>query len=177
LSEDFNKDSWLKLALHRGHINVDRKGNVYKAVVGKDGTKGWKQLKVRTHTATGRVYLNITFMGRTKSVLVNRIVALKYLPNPHGLPEVNHIDGVKAHNWVENLEWASRSEQERHAFATGLKSTRGSQNSNAKLTADQVLAIRKKAEDGFNNAQIAKDYGVAASTIRGVVERKTWTHI
>lgn len=174
--EKFDKDQWVRLALHRGHINVDKQGNVYKAAT-VNGHKGWKMLKVRTHTATGRVYLNVTFMGTTKSVLVNRIVALRYLPNPLNLPEVNHIDGVKAHNWLENLEWASRSDQERHAFATGLKSTRGSQNSNAKLTSTAVLEIRKKAAAGSSNPELAKEYGVAASTIRGVVERKTWQHL
>lgn len=172
----FNKDSWIKLALHLGHIGVDKQGNVYKSVE-KKGQRFWKQLKVRTHTATGRVYLNITFRGKTKSVLVNRIVALRYLPNPDKLAEVNHIDGDKSNNALENLEWASRSDQERHAFATGLKSTRGSQNSNAKLTPAQVQEIRKKASEGWNNAQIAVNYNVAPSTIRGVVERKTWKHV
>ena len=176
MSEIFDKDQWIRLALHRGHIDVDRRGNVYRRVR-KGEELIWKRMKVRTHTATGRVYLNITFMGKTKSVLVNRIVALRYLPNPLNLPEVNHIDGVKAHNAVTNLEWASRSEQERHAFATGLKSTRGSQNSNAKLTSGQVLEIRQKAEAGKTNPELAKEYGVATSTIRGVIERKTWSHL
>lgn len=178
--EGFNKDSWIRLALHRGAINCDREGNIYV----KKGD-GWKRLKSQTHKPTGRVYVNITFMGKTKSVLVNRVVALKYLPNPENLPEVNHIDGVKAHNWVasldgtrtSNLEWSNRSAQEKHAFATGLKSTRGSQNSNAKLTAQQVLEIRQLWEGGNTTQNLARIYGVATSTINGIVRRKTWTHV
>lgn len=176
MTEKWDKDEWLRLGLKQKHFGVDRKGNVYKGVL-KGKQHVWKPMKVRTHTATQRVYVNLTFMGKTKSVLVNRIVALRYIPNPLNLPEVNHIDGVKAHNAVENLEWASRSDQERHAFATGLKSTRGSQNSNAKLTSSQVLEIRQKAKDGRPNPELAKEYGVAASTIRGIVERITWSHL
>jgi len=48
---------------------------------------------VQIHKATGRVYFNMTWRGITKSVLVNRVVALRFLPNPLGLPQVNHIDG------------------------------------------------------------------------------------
>ena len=51
---------------------------------------------------------------------VSRLVAMTFIPNPYNKPEVNHIDGNKENNLVDNLEWATRSENERHAFANGL---------------------------------------------------------
>ena len=40
---------------------------------------------------------------------IHRLVAITYIPNPHGYTDVNHKDEVKSHNWVDNLEWCSRS--------------------------------------------------------------------
>lgn len=52
---------------------------------------------------------------------IHRIVATAFIPNPENKPEINHRDGNKLNNDVSNLEWATRSENELHAHATGLK--------------------------------------------------------
>lgn len=46
--------------------------------------------------------------GKAKCYGVHRLVALAYIPNPNGLPEINHKDEVKYHNWLDNLEWCDR---------------------------------------------------------------------
>jgi hypothetical protein len=56
-----------------------------------------------------------------KSYTVHRLVALNYIPNPEGKEMVNHIDGNKKNNHLANLEWATRSENEKHGHALGLK--------------------------------------------------------
>lgn len=47
--------------------------------------------------------------GEGQSFYVHRLVAEAYIPNPQGLPEVNHKDEVKSHNWINNLEWCDRT--------------------------------------------------------------------
>ena len=65
----------------------------------------------------GYVYVNI---GR-KTHRVHRLVALTYIPNPDNKEQVNHIDGNKTNNMLCNLEWATSSENMKHACDTGLR--------------------------------------------------------
>lgn len=59
--------------------------------------------------------------GTVHSLLVHRIVATVFLPNPKGLTQVNHIDGDKHNNQLSNLEWVSAKDNLQHARDTGLK--------------------------------------------------------
>lgn len=58
--------------------------------------------------------------GKTRSVQVHRIIAETFLPNPEGYETINHKDGDPMNNAVENLEWATRRENNRHAFRNNL---------------------------------------------------------
>lgn len=59
--------------------------------------------------------------GTSKQMLVHRLVALHYLPNPYEYPQVNHIDGNKTNNEVQNLEWCSAEQNINHALKTNLR--------------------------------------------------------
>lgn len=64
-------------------------------------------------------YRNVIINGKT--LLVHRIIAQAFIPNPDNLPQINHKDGVKTNNNIINLEWCNRSENILHAYRTGLE--------------------------------------------------------
>lgn len=61
-------------------------------------------------------YLRVDARG-VPTVLVSRLVAMAFIPNPHGKPQVNHKDGARTNNTVANLEWTTNSENHHHAYA------------------------------------------------------------
>lgn len=181
----FNKDAWIKDMIAKRYLLVREDGVILRAKKASpegvvDLTKGYAVVVQQTHKATGRVYFNCTWRGHRKAVLTNRAVALRFLPNPDNLPQVNHVDGNKQHNFLRHpdgryqLEWCTASENELHAHETGLKSGRGSANSNAKLTADDVIAIRSSAA---HPVALAEQYGVSRSTIINLLAGRTWKHV
>jgi len=106
---------------------------------------------------------------------VHRLVAEEFLPNPDDKPQVNHIDGDKSNNRVDNLEWVTGAENVQHAFRTGLRvPTRGRLNGNAKLTDEQVDEIRAAVGARGIGRQLAKKFGVSEATISFIRSCKRW---
>lgn len=64
-----------------------------------------------------RIYID----GKRPTIKVHRAVAKAFIPNPENKPEVNHKDGNKENNRVDNLEWSTSCENTTHAYDTGLK--------------------------------------------------------
>ena len=76
--------------------------------------------KILKGELTEKGYIRVA-LTEHKRYLVHCIVARTFIPNPENKPQVNHIDGNKQNNYVDNLEWCTQSENMRHALKTGLK--------------------------------------------------------
>lgn len=98
--------------------------------------------------------------GELKYEMVHRLVAKTFIPNPSELPDINHRDGVKANNGVDNLEWISKSGNIQHAIASGLIATGVAIRCG--LTDEQLREI-KVANGRYRD--IGAAFGVCAQTI------------
>ena len=99
-----------------------------------------------TKQPKGYRYAMVTLSnGKQKNCRVHRLVAQLFLPNPEGLPEVNHKDGNKDNNHVDNLEFVTHSANVRHSFATGLKHPHRWNADERRMISEKVKAtLRKK---------------------------------
>ena len=107
--------------------------------------------------------------GRRRSCKVHREVCLTFLPNPDNLPVVNHIDGIKTNNNVENLEWCTISHNTKHAYKLGALCQKGEKNNACKHSDERVEEIVNNY-DGGSIAAYARGldvpYAVVYSYIR-----------
>lgn len=137
----------------------------------------WKQMRSPT-TRLGYVEVRLRVDGGNKTFSVSRLVAKAFLPNPDGKAEVNHKDGNKRNNAVENLEWVTKSENHRHAYANGLRYRPwGTKAKSAKLTESDIPEIRNLWRSGLTKVAIAKKYGVSESAVGCVIRGITWVHV
>ncbi|MBE8951935.1 MAG: HNH endonuclease [Quinella sp. 1Q7] len=123
-------------------------------------------------------YLQLTF-GRGKKFKVHRIVALTFIPNPDGNPQINHLDGNKMNNHVSNLEWCTPIENNRHAVTMGLMKS-GEDCLDAKLTNEQVAWCRRVHISGdreFGTNTLARKLGVSSSAIYLLLKGKTYKDV
>ena len=115
--------------------------------------------------------------GKVKQETVHRIIAKTFIPNPEDKPQVNHINGIKTDNRIENLEWATSHENNKHAFAIGIRSmTKGQSCSWAKLTRKQAMEIKYDFPD-MPVKELAQKYNVSYGAIYGIIKKRNWKHI
>lgn len=119
-------------------------------------------------TSNQNGYLGVTVkpngrLGKSYRIKIHRELAIAWIPGYFDGAVVNHKDGNKINNDLENLEWVTSSENTLHAFRLGLTSVAsGLDSPNMKLTKEQVIAVKN---DPRSSRKVAKDYGVSKSTI------------
>jgi hypothetical protein len=104
----------------------------------------------------GYVSVRLSKNGYTKTCFIHRLLAEAFLSNPDELPMVNHIDGNKLNNLIENLEWCSHSQNIQHAYDNGMiDSNKGKNHYKACLlvssTGELFYTIKQAAENAEMN--------------------------
>lgn len=119
-----------------------------------------------------------TQSGNRKTFAVHRLVALAHVPNPHSLPEVNHIDGDKRNNYYENLEWCTRGHNINHAIKADLwKPPAGEMNGRCKNSEQGLIAAYRDVEKGLGIKKSADKHGVGKDSLQKLVSGKGWRHL
>lgn len=118
----------------------------------------------------GKGYYRVSIGGKLR--FVHRLVAELYIPNPENKPQVNHKDGNKKNNTVDNLEWVDNQENRNHAVKNGLHLC-GERSPNSKLTEREVIEIREIG-DSIPRKELAKMYRISYQSINDILSHRTW---
>jgi DNA-binding CsgD family transcriptional regulator len=128
-----------------------------------------------TINSDGYMKVNLCNKFSRKTIKIHRLIAEYYIDNVNNYPQVNHINGIKTDNRVENLEWCTSSQNAKHAFINKLRiSPFGEKHSKAKLTESEVLEIRNSS---LSQKELSILYNVEPNTISRIINRKRWKHI
>lgn len=151
-------EEWRDVIGYEGIYLVSNQGNI----------KSVKRNKILSPKNNHDGYLRIQLWRNNKAlfVAIHRLVAQAFIDNPENKPFVNHIDGIKNHNFVENLEWVTQSENIQHAWGTGLSK---SQLNNSRSKAIDQLDLDGNYIKTFPSSMEAeRQTGIQRTTISAV---------
>ena len=117
--------------------------------------------------------------GVNVNVKIHRLVAEHFIPNPLNKPEVNHIDGDKSNNKVENLEWVTHQENCIHSFQViGHKVPLGTNHGRNVLSEEDVISIYKRIKgldrSEFNATALGREFGCNGRAILNIYRKEAW---
>lgn len=154
-----NVKSLDKFIKGKANSTVLRKGKLLKKSIDKDGY----------------LIIGLTNELGLKTKKVHRLVCEAFILNPLNKLQVNHINGIKNDNRLENLEWCTQSENEKHSFRVlGKQVNNGIKSNFCKLTEIEVLQIRKS---DLSRKHLSLIYNVCNGTIDKIINRVNWKHI
>ena len=162
---------WKKIMGFEKQYEISSIGNLRSIDRLVDHYKGGKRLykgSIKNTRLNDKGYYrcNLKKDGKRYDFTVHRLVAIAFLDKPENKEIINHINGIKSDNRIENLEWCTASENVIHAVKERLIKT--------KLTDIEVLEI---LNSDLSNRKLAKIYGVNSTIIWRIKNRKAYKHL
>lgn len=145
--------------------SVDR--IIYDAIGRKRKWKG--SIIAASYCSNGYTKFCPSYKGKAPNQMIHRIVGKAFLPNPKGKPTINHKNGKRDDNRVDNLEWATYSENHIDKYQRSGKGH--------KLTIENIISIRGLLAANVNPKIIANQFNVKYGTIYRIKNKKSWHHV
>lgn len=151
---------------------ITKGGDVYSTMRG-----GFKKLTLQTDQH-GYFVINLRNKCGRKTKKIHRLIAQAFIPNPHNLPVINHKNGVKKDNSLENLEWTTQPDNLRHAVQTGLMDNSGERGWSNKYTENQIRHACELLEEGILSfKEIAEVTEMPDYQIYSLKGRSVWSKV
>ncbi|WP_289764427.1 HNH endonuclease [uncultured Duncaniella sp.] len=174
------REIWVDIQNYEGKYQISNKGHVKS--LERDVTRVGYSYRLPERimslwSGTTSLYdcIRLYSGGVGKKFSVHRLVAQHFLPKWDPAMEINHIDGNRYNNTVDNLELCTHQRNMEHAIAEGLKNDYGEKSRNAKLTNVQAEEIRKKyLAGGVSQQALAAKYGVCRQTVSAIIRYKKY---
>jgi len=157
------------VAGYEGLYEVDELGNIF-SIKRPNAIGGLLKF---TPDSFGYLRVGFSKDNKVKTYKAHRIVAAAFIPNPDNKPQVNHINGIKTDNRVENLEWATQKENINHAWGIGLsKNKKGHKSLLSKLNKDQrIQMLTDYVVNRASQKQVAKKYSISQPLVSMIMKQ------
>lgn len=171
---------WKPIPGYEGDYEVSNLGRVKRL----RGCKGFYANHIsRGYTnRKGYWYASLTKNSHRKSCFIHRLVMMAFCGESD--LQVNHIDGNKSNNCLDNLEYVTGQENITHAinvlghhFAPPFMNRRGQDSYVTHLTNDDIYEIRRLYSSGSTQSEIAKRFGITRPNVSIIVNYKSWSHL
>lgn len=147
----FMNEEWIDVFDYEGLYQISNLGRV-KSLPKLNGNRMGKELILKQKTDRyGYKTVCLSKENKHKYPTVHRLVAIAFIKNPNGLPQVNHIDCDKENNNVENLEWVSIKENVQHAWDNGLNENKREKASECHGFKCKLIDVHSGNEITFNS--------------------------
>lgn len=170
-------EEWRPIPGYIGYYEASNLGRVRRSR-GGDNTWNGRVLK-QSFDKDGYLLVTPCKRGRQETCKVHRLIAGTWLGRCPKNKQINHRDGDKTNNRIENLEYVSASENIRHAVRSGLRvAAKGGKHYHTKLSEHAASMILFFSRWKFySHPVIAKLYGTTTATVSNISRRHTWKHL
>ena len=177
--DDLEKEIWKPVKGYEGIYEVSNFSRV-KALIRK--TRTWQIHKESIASVNSKTRGYVKFGGHKNNIkehlLMHRVIAEAWIPNPNNFPDVNHINAIRDDNRIENLEWVTHSMNMKHAYKIGNKNQKGEKNNSAKInqTIANNIRIYYNAFPHLSQKEVGKVFGLSREHIKDIINYKTWNY-
>ena len=163
---------------------ANKNGDICSFNFGKTGKT--KKMKLYTDK-DGYKYVILKNQGKRHKRFVHRIVLSCFVENEFNKPQVNHINGIRSDNRLENLEWVTAKENCIHSWKNGRKMSKkaiensrinfsGEKNPKSKINYEIVTEIREDRKNGLLLKEISPKYGLSVAQCSAICLNKFWNN-
>ena len=176
-------EKWKDIKGYEGLYQVSNLGRVKslgRETLSKRGVlmkfKG-RMLSLNSKDKDGYILVSLVRNKQKTTSKVHRLVCEAFLPNPENRPQVNHKNGIKNDNRLDNLEWCTSSENQLHSIHTlSKKILKGEEIGHNVLNENLIFKILEKKREGYSYTELENMFGINRSTIHSAF-KYTWKHL
>ncbi|MRF37154.1 hypothetical protein GIJ44_20925 [Staphylococcus sp. KY49P] len=172
---------WKGIPGYEGLYSISITGRVKRLarnrIIATSVSRPLKEKEIKTFEGKlGYIHVNLWKNGQMKQHRIHRLIMLTFTKKPQDKNVINHIDGDKSNNSLDNLEWCTNRENTIHAYKTGLaKGKKGIENSQGRLTSEEVISMRNLYATGeYTQKEIGEIFGISRRHAGDIVNGKKW---